>query len=104
MAAAGRLDCPLAGRFPNALFTIGRLARYRFGMVILAAAVLAATLEPQASAPTTPGRQAQAMVTILPAVPLHFSAIERDHPEQLRETSVRTPGGAPEIVRLVEFE
>jgi hypothetical protein len=91
------------------LFTIGAAARYRPGMVIvapfaLAAAALAATLVPQAVAPASPERQAQATVTILPSAQLRFSEIERDQPLALRQSVVRGADGSTETVKLVEFQ
>lgn len=73
-------------------------------MVIFVTAALAATLEPQAPAPASPGRQAQATVTILASASLRFSEIEATDPSLLRETRVRAADGAVETVRLVEFE
>jgi hypothetical protein len=73
-------------------------------MVILAAGALAATLVPQALAQVPPQRQAQARVTILSSMRLRFSEIDRDRPEMLRETRVRTADGSVVTVRLVEFQ
>jgi len=100
---------PSAGRLVKRLFTIPSLARYASGMVIfapiiLASAALAATLVPQSPAPVSPGRQAQATVTILSSVSLRFSEIDKSHPEDLRETRVRAADGSVETVKLVEFE
>ena len=73
-------------------------------MVIVVAAALAATLVPQAPAPVSPGRQAQATVTILASAALRFSEIEKNHPKALREAKVRSADGSVETVKLVEFE
>jgi hypothetical protein len=73
-------------------------------MVIVVAAALAATLVSQAPASVSPGRQAQATVTILTSATLRFSEIEKSHPRKLRETRVRAPDGSVAKVRLVEFE
>jgi hypothetical protein len=73
-------------------------------MVIVVAAALAVTLEPQAPAPVSPGHQAQATVTILSSASLRFAEIERQHPKMLRETRVRAADGSVETVKLVEFE
>lgn len=73
-------------------------------MVIVAFAALAATLVPQAPAPASPGRQAQATVTILTSATLRFSQIEKSDPQKLRETRVRAADGSVATVRLVEFE
>ena len=86
------------------MFTISAAARYDPGMVIAAAAALAATLVPHAPARTAPDRQARATVTILAAAPLRFSEIERRNPKVLRDSKVRRRDGSTEIVRLVEFE
>ena len=73
-------------------------------MVIVVAAALAATLVPQAPAPVSPGRQAQATVTILASAELRFSEIEKSHPKALRESRVRVADGSVQTIRLVEFE
>ncbi len=73
-------------------------------MVIFVSAALAATLVPQAPAPASPERQAQATVTILSSASLRFSEIENTHPRTLRETRVWAADGSVETVRLVEFE
>jgi hypothetical protein len=73
-------------------------------MVIFVSAALAATLVPQAPAPVSPGRQAQATVTILSSASLRFSEIERSHSKKLREARVRAADGSVETVKLVEFE
>ena len=86
------------------MFTIGAAARYVLRMVIFVAAALAATLVPQARAPVSPERQAQAMVIILPSASLRFSEIERTNPRALRKTHIRGADGKPETVKLVEFE
>ncbi|WP_309662345.1 hypothetical protein [Sphingomonas sp.] len=85
-------------------FTISPLVRYAIGMVIVALAALAATLVPQAPTPVSPGRQAQATVTILASASLRFSDIARDHPKKLRETLIRAADGSVQTVKLVEFE
>ncbi|MEO6582218.1 MAG: hypothetical protein ABIN68_05370 [Sphingomicrobium sp.] len=59
---------------------------------------------PQVTAPTFPGRQAQAAVTILTSATLRFSQIEKRDPRKLREARVRTADGSVATVRLVEFE
>src|SRR6476619_3807428 len=84
-------------------FTIITAARYLPGMVIAALTMLAATLVPQVQAPVSPGRQAQATVTILPSASLRFTDIEKTHPKALRETHVHAADGSVETVRLVEF-
>jgi hypothetical protein len=73
-------------------------------MVIFALAALAATQVPQAPAPVSPERQAQATVAILSSASLRFSEIERQHPKMLRETRVRAADGSVQNVKLVEFE
>jgi hypothetical protein len=73
-------------------------------MVIFALAALAATLVPHAQAPVSPGRQAQATVTILSSASLRFSEIEKSRTGKLREVRVRAKDGSVETVRLVEFE
>ena len=100
---------PAPGQRVKTAFTIPRPKRYGCGMVIvvslaLAAAALAVPLErvePQAVAPE---RQAQAMVTILPAARLEFSKLEKSRPERFRETYIPAPDGSLQPVRLVEFE
>ena len=82
-------------------FTISAAGRYQCGMVIFALAALAAAMPP---APVSPGRQAQATVTILSSASLRFAEIEKARPEALRETRVRTADGSLQTVRLVEFE
>lgn len=75
-----------------------------FASLALATAALAVPLErvePQAMAPA---RQARATVTILPAARLHFSDIERERPDRLRDRVVRAADGTAERLRLVEFE
>ena len=75
-----------------------------FASLALATAALAVPLErvePQAAAPV---RQAQATVTILPAARLHFSEIERDQPQSLRQSVVRGADGTVEVMKLVEFQ
>jgi len=95
---------PSAGHMVKSPFTISPLARYALGMVIFVSAALAATLVPQAPAPVSPERQAQATVTILASAPLRFSEIEKNHPKKLREARVRAADGSVETVKLVEFE
>ena len=73
-------------------------------MVIFVAAALAATLVPQAQAPVSPGRQAQATVTILSPSSLRFSEIEKSHPKKLRESRFRGADGSVQTIKLVEFE
>ena len=73
-------------------------------MVTFAAALLAATLVPQAVAPVSPGRQARATVTILTSAPLRFGEIERTRPNSLRESRVRNTDGSVDKVKLVEFQ
>ncbi len=75
-----------------------------FAPFVLAGAALAATLVPQAPAPVSPGRQAQATVTILTSAALRFSQIDKTDPRKLRETRVRSADGSVETLRLVEFE
>ena len=75
-----------------------------FAPYVLASAALAATLVPQVLAPVSPGRQAQATVTILSSASLRFAEIEKSHPRALRETRVRAADGSVATVRLVEFE
>lgn len=93
-----------AGTRVKALFTIACVARYAFGMVIFAAAMLAATLVPQAVAPVSPERQARATVTILTSSTLRFAEIERTQPKSLRESRVRGADGTVEKIKLVEFQ
>jgi hypothetical protein len=88
----------------KAVFTISAVVRYLCGMAIVALAALAATLVPQVQAPVSPGRQAQAMVTILSSASLRFADIEKTHPKTLREARVRAADGSVATVRLVEFE
>ncbi len=105
MAPAPAPDRPAAGHSVKTLFTILAAGRYGFGMVIFASLALATAglavplerVEPQA-------RQARATVTILPAARLHFSDIEREHPELLRESAARGADGSVEALRLVEFQ
>ena len=100
---------PCAGQEVKAAFTIAALERYASGMVIFASLALATAalavplerVEPQAAAPV---RQAQATVTILPAARLHFSEIERDQPQSLRQSVVRGADGTVEVLKLVEFQ
>ena len=80
------------------------MARYVTGMVIFAIAALAATLVPHAPAPASPGRQAQATVTILASAALRFSEIDKNYPKKLRQTHVRATDGSVQTVKLVEFE
>ena len=100
---------PFAGRPVKAVFTICSDGRYACGMVIivslaLATAALAVPLERVEPHAVAPERQAQATVTILPAVRLHFSEIERDQPERLRETVIRAVDGSTQRAKLVEFQ
>jgi hypothetical protein len=73
-------------------------------MVIFTAAMLAATLVPQAAAPVSPGRQARATVTILTSEQLRFSQIAKTQPGRLRDSRIRGAAGSRETVRLVEFQ
>lgn len=75
-----------------------------FAPFVLVSAALAATLEPQAPAPVSPERQAQATVTILSSAALRFSEIENTHPQSLRAARVRAADGSVATVKLVEFE
>ena len=73
-------------------------------MVIVAFAALAATRVPQAPAPVSPARQAQATVTILTRAALRFAQIEKSDAKKLRQSRVRDRDGSVTTVKLVEFE
>jgi hypothetical protein len=104
MAPHSAANPSLCGTLLKTLFTIGAAVRYVPGMIILAIAALVAARAPQAQAPVSPERQAQAMVIILPSASLRFSEIERTDPRALRETHLRGADGKPVTVKLVEFE
>ena len=82
-------------------FTISSAERYLCDMIVFALAALAAAIPP---APVSPGRQAQATVTIVSSASLRFAEIEKAHPKALRDTRVRAADGSMANVRLVEFE
>jgi hypothetical protein len=49
-------------------------------------------------------RQAIAMVRILPAAQIRFAEIEKNAPEMLRNSRIRTADGSNQPARLVEFQ
>lgn len=69
-------------------------------LLFLAAAI--ATASPVS--PAVPDRQARATVRIFRAEPIRFQEIERQQPDQLRSTVVRTREGKPEPARLLEYQ
>ena len=93
---------PSAGLVLKTLFTICARRRYGRAMLIFAAALLAAT--PPAPERVVPVRQARAMVTITAGAKLRFTELEKTAPELFRKSSVRSPDGAPEAARLIEFQ
>jgi len=105
MAPLGGPFRPVPGRRVKSVFTLCRAARIGSSMVVLAALALAAIAAdgPPPARIVAAERQAQAMVRILPGAALRFAEIERSAPETLRDTSIRTPDGAQEPARLVEF-
>jgi hypothetical protein len=109
MARRSVPDPSLAGTRVKAAFTIGAPERYAFGMVIFASlawasAALAVPLEPVEPQAAVPVRQARATVTILSAAKLRFADIEREQPQSLRETIVRSADGSVEVLKLIEFQ
>ena len=82
-------------------FTISAAGRYLVRMIAFVLVALAAALP---LAPVSPGRQARAMVTIVPSASLRFAEIEKARPKALRESRVRSANGSQQTVRLVEFE
>ena len=109
MARRSVPDPSLGGTRVKTAFTIGAPERYGFGMVIfaslaLASAALAVPLEPVEPQAAVPVRQARSTVTILSAAKLRFADIEREQPQSLRETVVRSADGSVEVLKLVEFQ
>ena len=66
--------------------------------------LLLATIIAASATPILPDRQARATVRIVRAEPVNFAEIERQRPELLRSTVLRTANGTPEPARLLEYQ
>ncbi len=71
-------------------------------MILLVATAAALAALPAVDA--GPSRQARATVRIVRAKPLHFAQIEREEPNILRVSLVRTRDGKREPIRLYEYQ
>jgi hypothetical protein len=69
-------------------------------MLLLATAIATASTV----SPAAPDRQARATVRILRVEPIRFQEIERERPELLRSTNLRTQDGRTEPARLIEYQ
>ena len=74
--------------------------------MIALALLTAATAQSLPAAPPTPVvvRQARATVTVISAPRIEFARIERDSPQLLRDTTIRSTDGSTQPARLVEFQ
>ena len=67
-------------------------------MLLLAAALAASTTQ------AIPDRPARATVRIVRTQPVHFAEIERQRPQDLRQSVVRAADGKREPARLFEYQ
>ena len=67
-------------------------------------AVTVATLVALPAADKGPSRQARATVRIVRAEPLHFAELEREQPNELRVSLIRSRDGTREPIRLYEYQ
>ena len=67
--------------------------------MLLIAAAIAVT-----ATPVAPARQARATVRIVRVEPVRFAEVERQRPQDLRSTVVRSSDGRTEPARLLEYQ
>jgi hypothetical protein len=67
-------------------------------MLLIATSLAANALQ------AVPERQAQATVRIIRAEPVRFEEVEKQRPNELRTTVIRTRDGKTEPARLLEFQ
>ena len=67
--------------------------------MLLIAAAIAVT-----ATPVAPDRQARATVRIVRVEPVRFAEVERQRPQDLRSTVVRSSHGRTEPARLLEYQ
>ena len=72
-----------------------------FWLALVAATAVQADVPKREAVPL---RQARASVRLVRASPIHFEQIERQSPGALRKSVIRSPDGAVQEARLIEFE